>query len=85
MGVTTILYPSDIRGSGIGCVSAAGKVGSIVALAAGGLLLAQNWSMIKISNMTALVGLFITVLLMMLQRRLKYSAKNANVADAAAI
>jgi AAHS family 4-hydroxybenzoate transporter-like MFS transporter len=78
MGLTAILYPSDIRGTGIGCVSASGKVGSIVALAVGGLLLTQNWSMIKICNITALVGLFITVLLIILQRHLKYSAKNAN-------
>ena len=55
MGLAAILYPLDIRGTGIGCACASGKVGSVVALAMGGFLLAQNWSTIQICNITALL------------------------------
>jgi AAHS family 4-hydroxybenzoate transporter-like MFS transporter len=84
MALATILYPLDIRSSGIGCACAAGKVGSVFALAMGGLLLSHNWSTIQICNLNGLIALIVVGLLMVLHRHLKRSEKSADLARAAA-
>jgi AAHS family 4-hydroxybenzoate transporter-like MFS transporter len=85
MGLATVSYPSEIRGSGIGWAYGVGKIGSLLAPAVGGFLLAQNWSVTQICNTNALVALLVTAIIIILHRHLKNtSAKNANVAGAAA-
>ncbi len=84
MALATLSYPSDIRGSGIGWAYAIGKIGSLTAPAVGGLLLAQNLSVVSICSINALAPLIATPFLIILHRHLKSRAKNAKVAGAGA-
>jgi AAHS family 4-hydroxybenzoate transporter-like MFS transporter len=82
MALATISYPADIRGSGIGWAYAVGKVGSLVAPTVGGLLLAQNLSVIRICSINALAPLLGVPLLIILHRHLKSRAKDEDISRA---
>jgi MFS transporter, AAHS family, 4-hydroxybenzoate transporter len=75
MGLATVSYPSDIRGSGIGWAYGVGKVGSLLAPAVGGFMLANNWSVIQICSTNALVALVIAAIVMILHMHVKRTAK----------
>jgi MFS transporter, AAHS family, 4-hydroxybenzoate transporter len=51
------VYPTTIRSTGVGTVLAAGRIGSVLGPAAGGLLLALDWSMAAIFAAMASPGL----------------------------
>ena len=84
MGLATVSYPSDIRGSGIGWAYGVGKIGSLLAPAVGGLLLSRNWSVTQICSTNALVALFVAVIVMILHGHVKSVARNAQAASAGA-
>ena len=71
MGLATVSYPSDIRGSGIGWAYGVGKIGSLLAPAAGGFMLSQHWSVSQICNTNALAALFVAVIVMILHSHIK--------------
>ena len=84
MGLATVTYPSDIRGTGIGWAYGVGKVGSLLAPAVGGLLLSKNWSVTQICSTNALVALLIAVIIIILHAHMKSSARKGNLAGASA-
>jgi AAHS family 4-hydroxybenzoate transporter-like MFS transporter len=84
MGLATVSYPSDIRGSGIGWAYGVGKIGSLLAPAVGGFLLSRNWSVSRICSTNALVALFVAAIVMILHRHVKSDEKNARAAGAGA-
>ncbi|MFN2354486.1 MAG: MFS transporter [Desulfopila sp.] len=69
LAVATLSYPADIRGTAIGWTYAIAKIGAMLAPVVGGLLLSRNWSVSQICTVNALVGLFIAVMLLVLQKR----------------
>ncbi len=50
------VYPTAIRSTGAGAVLGVGRIGSVVGPAAGGVLLALNWSMPAIVLTVAVPG-----------------------------
>ena len=79
----TLVYPPAIRGTGTGWVYAMGKTGGVMAPAAGGLLLALNWSVAKICFWQAVFALVIAAILIMFHSHLKRAASEARGAGAA--
>jgi MFS transporter, AAHS family, 4-hydroxybenzoate transporter len=75
MGLATISYPSDIRGSGIGWAYGVGKIGSLLAPAVGGFMLANNWSVVQVCNTNALVALVIVGAVMILHKHVAGAQK----------
>ncbi len=84
LAVTTVSYPSDIRGSGIGWAYAVAKIGAMGAPAVGGYLLTMNWSVFQICATQATLGLVVAVFLLILQGHVVRRAKQASGAAAAA-
>lgn len=70
VALATVSYPLDIRASGIGWAYAVGKIGSLLAPAAGGFLLSLNWSVSRICAINGSAALFITVAIVILQKHL---------------
>jgi MFS transporter, AAHS family, 4-hydroxybenzoate transporter len=77
MGLATLAYPTDLRGTGIGWAYGVGKIGSLLAPAVGGMFMARQWSVSKICNVNALTALFVVVVVFILQAYVK----NAPVRD----
>ena len=67
LAVTTISYPVDIRGSGIGWAYAVSKIGAMAAPAMGGFLLSRSWGVNQICSTNALVGLGVAAIILALQ------------------
>ena len=67
--ITTLSYPTDIRGTATGWAYAIGRIGAIVAPVAGGFLLTRGWSVTRICTTTAFVSLFVAAILLILQWR----------------
>ncbi len=55
--VIAAVYPTTIRSTGVGTVLAAGRIGSVLGPAAGGVLLALEWSLSAIFLTMATPGL----------------------------
>jgi len=77
LAVTTVSYPSDVRGSGIGWAYAVAKIGAMGAPAIGGLLLSQNWSVPRICSSQATLGIIVAIFLVVLQRHVAGRARAA--------
>ncbi|WP_005034340.1 MFS transporter [Holophaga foetida] len=85
MGLATLSYPTDLRGTGIGWAYGVGKIGSLLAPAVGGMLLARQWSVSKICNVMALAALLVVVVVFVLQVYVRNSmVKGTNAAGAGA-
>jgi len=67
--ITTISYPTDIRGTATGWAYGIGRIGAIVAPVAGGFLLTRGWSVTGICTTTAFVSLYVAAILVILQWR----------------
>lgn len=87
LAVTTVSYPSDIRGTGIGWAYAVAKIGAMGAPAVGGFMLAHNWGVSRICSTNALVGLFVAAVVIILRRHVlaKTARTAAAMAPAAAV
>jgi len=81
LAVTTVSYPSDIRGTGIGWAYAVAKIGAMGAPIVGGIMLDRNWGVTELCSANALIGVFTAGVLVFLQRRV---AANGRAAVAAA-
>jgi hypothetical protein len=73
--VTGLSYPTDMRGTAIGWLYAAAKVGGMAAPAMGGYLLTLGWSVTRICGANAFVGLFVALIVVVLHRRSLASAR----------
>jgi AAHS family 4-hydroxybenzoate transporter-like MFS transporter len=71
MALATSAYPASIRGSGLGWIYAAGKVGSISAPVVGGFLLALNWSIGRICIVSGLTGLLMAIVVILVARQIE--------------
>lgn len=76
MGLATVSYPPDIRGTGLGWAYGIGKIGAMAAPAVGGILLGQNWSVSRICSVNALAALLVTVVVIFLHRHVVKAAGN---------
>jgi AAHS family 4-hydroxybenzoate transporter-like MFS transporter len=68
MALATMYYAADIRASGAGWAYAVGKIGSMLAPAVGGFLLAWHWSVPQICITNALTALPAAAAVIILQR-----------------
>jgi len=85
MGLATLNYPTDLRGTGIGWAYGVGKIGSLLAPAVGGFFMARQWSVTKICNVNAMAALLVVVVVLILQAYVtKAFLRNAKTADASA-
>ncbi len=82
VALTTLSYPVDIRGSGIGWAYAFGKFGSLVAAAGGGLLISLNWSVSQICFVNAVPALLAMLAITILQRHIA-AAPRSEVSEGA--
>ena len=76
MGLATVSYPPDIRGTGLGWAYGIGKIGAMLAPATGGFLLSQNWSVAQICSTNALTALVVTAVIMILHKHVVKAAGN---------
>ena len=81
LAAATTAYPPAIRGTGIGWAYAIAKMGGVGAPAVGGFLLSLNWGVSKICFWQALIGLFITALLLVMQGPLAAAAQASKAAE----
>jgi MFS transporter, AAHS family, 4-hydroxybenzoate transporter len=79
MALATVSYATGIRGSGVGWAYAIGKIGSILAPAVGGLLLAWHWSVAQICVTNALTALLAAAAVIILERHVVATAPPSNV------
>ncbi len=84
LAVTTVSYPSDIRATGIGWAYAIAKIGAMGAPAIGGVLLSWNWSVSRICSVQALVGIFVSIVILLLELQVAAVARRARKAAAEA-
>ncbi len=82
LAVTTVSYPSDIRATGIGWAYAVAKIGAMGAPAIGGVLLSWNWSVSRICSVQALVGIFVSLVIVLLEVQVIAAARRARRAEA---
>ena len=82
LAVTTVSYPSDIRGTGIGWAYAVAKIGAMGAPAIGGVMLSRNWSVSRICSVQALVGIFVSIVILLLELQVAAVARRARKAAA---
>ena len=59
--LTTSLYPTSIRATGIGWALGIGRIGSIVGPVVGGILISMNWNNKQLFIMAGLPGLLATL------------------------
>jgi MFS transporter, AAHS family, 4-hydroxybenzoate transporter len=64
--VIASFYPTALRATGVGTVLGAGRIGSVVGPAAGGLLLTMDWSVPNIFRTVGALGLAWAVALWLL-------------------
>lgn len=69
MALTSLTYPTGIRGTGLGWATGIGRIGSLVAPIAGGTMLAGNWSVDKICKTNALLALVVVGILFVMGAR----------------
>lgn len=74
MGLASAVYPSEMRGSGIGCAYGIGKVGTLIAPLAGGLYLQYGWSVLKICTVNSVCAIIIFFIVGILQSHMRSSA-----------
>ena len=74
MGLASAVYPSEVRGSGIGCAYGIGKVGTLIAPLAGGLYLQYGWSVLKICAVNSVCAIIIFAIVGILQKHMRQSA-----------
>ncbi len=74
MGLASAVYPSEMRGSGIGCAYGIGKIGTLIAPLVGGLYLEYGWSVLKICAVNSVSALIIFAIVMILQKHMRASA-----------
>jgi len=79
LAAATTAYPPAIRGTGIGWAYAVAKMGGVVAPVVGGILLSMQWGVAKICFWQALIGVFITLLLLAMQGSLSAAAQASKV------
>lgn len=75
LAAATTAYPPAVRATGIGWTFAIAKMGGVAAPAVGGFLLALHWSVARICFWTAVIGLLITAILLVMQGRLAEAAE----------
>lgn len=63
MALASLAYPTAIRGTGLGWSTGVGRVGSLIAPMAGGIMLTENWSVDKICILNALLALVVVGIL----------------------
>ena len=63
MALTSLAYPTGIRGTGLGWATGIGRIGSLIAPLAGGIMLAGGWSVARICSINALLALAIVGIL----------------------
>lgn len=63
MALTSLAYPTEIRGTGLGWATGIGRIGSLISPLAGGIMLAGNWSVEMVCNTNALLALVIVGIL----------------------
>jgi len=80
LAAATTAYPPAIRGTGIGWAYAIAKMGGVGAPMVGGFLLSMHWGVTKICFWQALIGLFITLLLLVMQGNLVQAAQASKTA-----
>ena len=78
LAVTTVSYPSDIRATGIGWAYAIAKIGAMGAPAVGGILLSWSWSVSRICSVQALVGIFVSLVIVLLEWQVAVSRRARN-------
>jgi AAHS family 4-hydroxybenzoate transporter-like MFS transporter len=66
--LTTSLYPTSIRASGLGWGLGIGRIGSIVGPVVGGILISQNWDNQQLFLTAAVPGLIAAVAIILLAR-----------------
>jgi MFS transporter, AAHS family, 4-hydroxybenzoate transporter len=69
MALSSLAYPTGIRGTGLGWATGIGRIGSLIAPIAGGTMLAGNWSVAKICNTNALLALAVIAILFVMGAR----------------
>ncbi len=74
MGLASAVYPSEVRGSGIGCAYGIGKVGTLIAPLVGGLYLEAGWSVLKICAINSISALVIFAIVVALQKHMRSTA-----------
>ena len=68
MGLTTISYPSEMRGTGLGWATGIGRIGSLLAPIAGGFMLSRSWSVNRICTSNAILALVVVVIIFILHK-----------------
>ena len=63
MALSSLAYPTGIRGTGLGWATGIGRIGSLIAPIAGGIMLAGNWSVDRICIANALLALVVVGIL----------------------
>jgi AAHS family 4-hydroxybenzoate transporter-like MFS transporter len=69
MALTSLTYHTGIRGTGLGWATGIGRIGSLVAPIAGGIMLAGNWSVDMICKTNALLALVVVGILFVMGAR----------------
>ncbi len=67
--LVTVSYPPAIRSTAVSWAYALGRIGSLLASSVGGYLITQGWTVTRICNWNALVGLIVAALILFLQWR----------------
>ena len=57
MGLATISYPVDIRGTGLGWATGIGRSGSLLSPVVGGIMLTECWSVNAICTTKCYIGI----------------------------
>ena len=68
MGLATISYPADIRGTGLGWATGIGRSGSLLAPIIGGIMLTERWSVNAICTTNALLALVVILIIFIMQK-----------------
>jgi len=77
MGLASAVYPSEMRGSALGCAYGIGKIGTLIAPLAGGLYLQYGWSVLKICSINSICALIIFAFVVILKKQLGAQGANA--------
>jgi len=69
MGLSSSMYPAEMRATGIGWAYGVGKIGSVLAPVIGGLYLSMNWSVFKVSFVSGITALVIAAFVLILKNQ----------------
>jgi AAHS family 4-hydroxybenzoate transporter-like MFS transporter len=78
MGLATISYPADIRGTGLGWATGIGRSGSLLAPIIGGIMLTERWSVNAICTTNALLALVVILIIFIMQKVNSYKTMKGN-------